>query len=85
MPQIILDLDGTLFDNVPRTKRILLDQARRIFGDEADVSKVIGDMPYRELTGGWARVALHRAVANCRLALEGGQPRHLVTEDERFA
>lgn len=43
-PQIVLDLDGTLFDNVPRTKRILLDQARRIFGAEAAVTRTIERM-----------------------------------------
>ena len=33
IPQIVLDLDGTLFDNVPRTKAILQDGARHLFGD----------------------------------------------------
>jgi hypothetical protein len=43
-PQIILDLDGTLFDNVPRTKRILGDEAARLFGDDASITRVIGGM-----------------------------------------
>lgn len=43
-PQIILDLDGTLFDNVPRTKRILLDQARALFGPESELVETIGSM-----------------------------------------
>jgi hypothetical protein len=43
-PQIVLDLDGTLFDNVPRTRHILLDQARALFGPEADVTRTIEDM-----------------------------------------
>jgi hypothetical protein len=42
--QIILDLDGTLFDNVPRTKQILLDQAERIFGKGAEIIKTISGM-----------------------------------------
>ena len=32
VPQVVLDLDGTLFDNVPRSKAILLDAARHAFG-----------------------------------------------------
>jgi len=40
-PQIVLDLDGTLFDNVPRTKRILLDQARALFGPDAPLTRTI--------------------------------------------
>jgi hypothetical protein len=31
VPQVVLDLDGTLFDNVPRSKAILLDAARHAF------------------------------------------------------
>jgi len=41
VPQIVLDLDGTLFDNVPRTKRILLDQSRALFGADAAITKSI--------------------------------------------
>lgn len=44
-PQVILDLDGTLFDNVPRTKRILLDQARDLFGPDSGLVRTIRDMP----------------------------------------
>jgi len=44
-PQIILDLDGTLFDNVPRTQRILLDQARELYGPDSDLVRTIRAMP----------------------------------------
>jgi hypothetical protein len=44
-PQIILDLDGTLFDNVPRTKRILLDQAGELYGPDSDLARAIDAMP----------------------------------------
>ena len=44
VPQIVLDLDGTLFDNVPRTKLILLDQARAMFGPEADLTRTIEEL-----------------------------------------
>lgn len=40
-PQIVLDLDGTLFDNVPRTKRILLDGARALFGPADPLTRTI--------------------------------------------
>jgi hypothetical protein len=43
-PQIILDLDGTLFDNVPRTKRILGDEAARLFGHDAAITRTVGGM-----------------------------------------
>jgi phosphoglycerate dehydrogenase-like enzyme len=33
---------------------------------------------------GWGEVALRRAVANCRRALEGGAPLHLVCDDKRM-
>jgi len=33
----------------------------------------------------WRQVALRRAVANCRLALVGETPRHLIGAEERFA
>jgi hypothetical protein len=39
--QIILDLDGTLFDNVPRSRQILLDRARHFFGPEALITRTI--------------------------------------------
>jgi len=32
IPQILLDLDGTLLDNTPRSKRALVDSARHLFG-----------------------------------------------------
>jgi hypothetical protein len=41
VPQIILDLDGTLFDNVPRSKRVLLDGARHLFGEQSPVAATI--------------------------------------------
>ncbi|MFN8177724.1 MAG: hypothetical protein U0167_07350 [bacterium] len=41
VPQIILDLDGTLFDNVPRSKRVLLDAARDLFGDGSAVASTV--------------------------------------------
>lgn len=44
-PQIVLDLDGTLFDNVPRTKRILLDRARRLFGEGSELVGTIEAIP----------------------------------------
>jgi hypothetical protein len=47
-PQIILDLDGTLFDNVPRTKRILRDEAVRIFGEDAPLTRTISAMDERD-------------------------------------
>jgi hypothetical protein len=43
-PQIILDLDGTLFDNVPRTQSILADRARDLFGDASDTARTIHGM-----------------------------------------
>jgi hypothetical protein len=33
VPQVVLDLDGTLFDNVPRSKASLMDAARHAFGE----------------------------------------------------
>jgi hypothetical protein len=41
VPQIVLDLDGTLFDNVPRTRRILLDQSRALFGADSAITATI--------------------------------------------
>ena len=41
VPQIVLDLDGTLFDNVPRSKIILLDAARARFGENHPVVTAI--------------------------------------------
>lgn len=41
VPQIILDLDGTLFDNVPRSKRVLLDAATHLLGEESPLTKSI--------------------------------------------
>ncbi len=40
VPQVVLDLDGTLFDNVPRSKAILLDAARHVFGEGAVVTAI---------------------------------------------
>jgi hypothetical protein len=41
IPQIILDLDGTLFDNVPRTQRILHEVARELLGPDDPVTRLI--------------------------------------------
>jgi len=41
VPQIVLDLDGTLFDNVPRSKRILLDAARHLLGAQHPIVPAI--------------------------------------------
>ncbi len=35
--------------------------------------------------GGWREIALARAVANCRRALGGETPHHLIGDDERIA
>lgn len=47
-PQIVLDLDGTLFDNVPRTRRILLDQARELYGADSDVVRTVERMAEKD-------------------------------------
>ncbi len=44
---------------------------------------VIGSPHNSASVHGWREVALRRAVANCRRALEGGEPLHLLGEDER--
>jgi hypothetical protein len=44
VPQIVLDLDGTLFDNVPRSKAILLDAARHHAGG-TPLAAAIGSIP----------------------------------------
>lgn len=41
VPQVVLDLDGTLFDNVPRSKVILLDAAEARFGAGGPVATAI--------------------------------------------
>jgi hypothetical protein len=41
VPQIVLDLDGTLFDNVPRTQRILREVARELLGPEDAITRVV--------------------------------------------
>lgn len=41
VPQVVLDLDGTLFDNVPRSKRILLDAATQRLGEAHPVVAAI--------------------------------------------
>jgi phosphoglycolate phosphatase-like HAD superfamily hydrolase len=41
VPQIILDLDGTLFDNVPRSKRVLVDAAGDLFGKDTALPRAI--------------------------------------------
>ena len=44
---------------------------------------VIGSPHNSASVRGWQEVALRRAVANCRRALEGQRPLHLIGEDER--
>ena len=46
---------------------------------------VIGSPHNSASVRGWGEVALRRAVANCRRALDGLQPLHLVGDDERGA
>jgi phosphoglycerate dehydrogenase-like enzyme len=46
---------------------------------------VIGSPHNSASVRGWGEVALRRAVANCRRALDGSQPLHLVGDDERGA
>ncbi len=44
-PQVILDLDGTLFDNTPRTKRILVEQSAHLFGAGAEITDLLRALP----------------------------------------
>lgn len=44
-PQIILDLDGTLFDNLPRSKHILVEESARLLGDGAEVTTRLRTLP----------------------------------------
>jgi glyoxylate reductase len=46
---------------------------------------VIGSPHNSASVRGWGEVALRRAVANCRRAIDGLQPLHLVGDDERGA
>jgi phosphoglycerate dehydrogenase-like enzyme len=46
---------------------------------------VIGSPHNSASVRGWGEVALRRAVANCRRALDGLEPLHLVGDDERAA
>jgi phosphoglycerate dehydrogenase-like enzyme len=49
-----------------------------------DLPNVIGS-PHNSAGGGaWRDVSLRRAVANCRRALEGGTPLHLIGPEERM-
>jgi hypothetical protein len=48
VPQIVLDLDGTLLDNVPRTKAILLDGVRHLFGEGHPLEARIAETPEAE-------------------------------------
>ena len=46
---------------------------------------VIGSPHNSASVRGWREVALRRAVSNCRRALEGLRPLHLIGDDERAA
>lgn len=46
---------------------------------------VIGSPHNSASVRGWGEIALRRAVANCRRAMEGRAPLHLIGEDERAA
>ena len=46
---------------------------------------VIGSPHNSAAARGWGEVALRRAVANCRRAMEGLPPLHLIGADERAA
>lgn len=50
-----------------------------------DLPNVIASPHNSASVRGWHLVALRRAVANCRLALTGEAPLHLVGQDERIA
>jgi phosphoglycerate dehydrogenase-like enzyme len=49
------------------------------------LSNVIGSPHNSASVRGWGEIALRRAIANCRRALDGLQPLHLVGDDERGA
>lgn len=50
-----------------------------------DLPNVIGSPHNSASVRGWGRVAMRRAVANCRRVLEGGEPWHLVGAADRAA
>ena len=50
-----------------------------------DLANVIASPHNSASVRGWRRTALSRAVANCRRALLGDEPLHLVGPDDRFA
>ncbi len=41
VPQIILDLDGTLFDNVPRTQLILREATLELLGPDDEITRLV--------------------------------------------
>lgn len=50
-----------------------------------NLANVIGSPHNSASVAGWRDVALRRAVANCRRALMGETPQHLIADDERIA
>ena len=50
-----------------------------------DLPNVIASPHNSASVGGWSEIALARAVANCRRALGGETPLHLIGDDERIA
>ncbi len=49
-----------------------------------ELANVIGSPHNSASVAGWREVAIGRAAANCRRALRGATPLHLVAPDERM-